>query len=117
MTLSDVRRTDSGGRGGCRRENRGWARTVEVETGLSGTCIKDTWTKPKGGRIKGRSGDGWGEGSGGGEMQTLYLKNNKKKKRTKKQSAETMYKDLDKRSHLGRKDQNRRRAQPLSSFL
>ena len=35
--------------------------------GSSGTCIKDTWTKPKGGRIEGESEDGccgeasWGE--------------------------------------------------------
>ena len=26
--------------------------------GFSGTSIKDTWTKPDRGRIKGRSGDG-----------------------------------------------------------
>ena len=25
----------------------------EKGEGLSGTCVKDTWTKPKGGRIKG----------------------------------------------------------------
>ena len=31
-------------------------------TGFSGTCIRDTWTKPKGGRIKGRRWGwlGWG---------------------------------------------------------
>ena len=29
--------------------------------GCQGTCIKDTWTKPKGvGRIEGGGGGGWG---------------------------------------------------------
>ena len=32
---------------------------VEGE-GLSGTCIKDTWTKPKGVGSRVGSGDGWG---------------------------------------------------------
>ena len=27
-----------------------------------GTCIKDTWTKPKGGRIEVGGRDGWGVG-------------------------------------------------------
>ena len=30
----------------------------EKEEGFSGTCIKDTWTKPKQDRIKEGSGDG-----------------------------------------------------------
>ena len=38
------------------RDNRGG--------GFSGTCMKDTWTKPKGGRIKGGK---WGW-LGGGEL-------------------------------------------------
>ena len=29
---------------------------------FSGTCIKDTWTKPKRGSIKGGNRDGWGGG-------------------------------------------------------
>ena len=37
--------------------------------GFSGTCIKDTWTKPKGARIKGGNGDGWG----GGKMETTVF--------------------------------------------
>ena len=49
------------------------------EEGFSGTSIKDTWTKPKGGRIKG--GDwgwlGWREVVGG-KWRQLYLNNNKK---------------------------------------
>ena len=36
--------------------------------GFSGTSIKDTWTKPKGGKIEGGNGDG-----GGGEMDTTVL--------------------------------------------
>ena len=48
--------------------------------GFSGTSIKDTWTKPKRGRIEGGR---WGwlgsGGSGGGIWRQLYLNNNKKK--------------------------------------
>ena len=41
------------------------------EEGFSGTCIKDTWTKPKwvGSRVGGGVGEKWGQ---------LYLNNNKK---------------------------------------
>ena len=41
---------------------------------LSGTCIKDTWTKPKGGRIEGGRW-GWLEWGGHGErkMETTVL--------------------------------------------
>ena len=47
--------------------------------GLSGTCIKDTWTKPKGRRSKGGSGDGLGGGEyGDGNWRQPYLNNNKK---------------------------------------
>ena len=46
---------------------------------FSGTYIKDTWTKPKWGRIKGGK---WGwlgwVGVVGGEWKQLYLNNNKK---------------------------------------
>ena len=46
--------------------------------GCQGTCIKDTWTKPKGGRIEGGR---WGWlGSGGvegGKWIQLYLNNKK----------------------------------------
>ena len=42
--------------------------------GHPGTCMKDTWTKPKGGRIEGGR---WGWvrqwGSGGGEIDTTVL--------------------------------------------
>ena len=43
-----------------------------------GTCIKDPWTKPKGGRIEvGRRGSvGWGEVVAG-KWRQLYLNNNK----------------------------------------
>ena len=42
--------------------------------GHQGTCIKDTWTKPKRGSIKGGRWGwlGWG-GSGGGKMETTIL--------------------------------------------
>ena len=44
----------------------------------SGTCIKDTWTKPKGGRVKG---GGWGcVGRVQGKWRQLYVNNNKKRK-------------------------------------
>ena len=36
--------------------------------GFSGTCIKDTWTKPKGARIKGGR---WG--MGGEKMETTVF--------------------------------------------
>ena len=39
---------------------------------LSGTCIKDTWTKPKGGRITGGKWGWLGEGSEG-KMETPVL--------------------------------------------
>ena len=45
---------------------------VEGE-GFSGTCIKDTWTKPKGVGSRVRSGDDWGEGSREGKMETTVL--------------------------------------------
>ena len=46
----------------------------------SETCIKDTWTKPKRGRIKGeRWGMGGVGGLVGGKWRQLYL--NKKKKK------------------------------------
>ena len=52
--------------------------------GFSGTTIKDTWTKPKVGRIKGGKWGwlGWG-GVVGGEWRKLYLNNNKKKLKNK----------------------------------
>ena len=47
--------------------------------GHQGTCRKDTWTKPKGGRIEGGR---WGwvgwEGVVGRKWRQLYLNNNKK---------------------------------------
>ena len=52
--------------------------------GFSGTCIKDPWTKPKGGRIEGGS---WGWlGSGGvvgRKWRQLYLNNKFKKLKNK----------------------------------
>ena len=49
------------------------------QEGFSGTCIKDTWTKPKRSRIKGGK---WGllgwRGAVGGKWRQLYLNNNKK---------------------------------------
>ena len=48
--------------------------------GFSGTCIKDPWTKPKGGQDR-----GWEVGMGGvgGKWRQLYLNNNTKKKKRK----------------------------------
>ena len=47
----------------------------EKREALSGTCVKDTWTKPKRGRIKGGK---WGwlvwRGEWKGEMETTVLK-------------------------------------------
>ena len=47
--------------------------------GHQGTCIKDTWTKPKVGRIKGGR---WGSlgwmGVMGGKWRKLYLNDNKR---------------------------------------
>ena len=34
---------------------------------FSGTCIKDTWTKPKGVGLREGGGDGWGGGEKWGE--------------------------------------------------
>ena len=46
--------------------------------GFSGTTIKDTWTKPRGGGIREGGGDAWGEGGVvGGKCRKLYLNNNK----------------------------------------
>ena len=44
------------------------------EEGITGTTIKDTWTKPRG-MVEAREGGGfgWGEGSGGGKMQTTVI--------------------------------------------
>ena len=49
---------------------------------FSGTCIQDTWTKPKRGRIKGgkRGWLGWGEVVRR-KWRQLYLNNSKKKKK------------------------------------
>ena len=53
----------------------------EKGEGFSGTTIKDTWTKPKGVRIKGGK---WGwlvcGVVVGGKWRHLYLNNNKKKR-------------------------------------
>ena len=42
-------------------------------TGHQGTCIKDTWTKPKGVGLRVEGGDGWGGGAGGVKMETTVL--------------------------------------------
>ena len=54
------------------------------------TCIKDPWTKPKGGRIEGRRWEWVGRGkwwweNGGYCTWTLILKNQKKKKKKEKE--------------------------------
>ena len=58
--------------------------------GFSGTSIKDTWTKPKGDRIKGGKWRwlGWG-GSSGGEIETTVLEQQLKKKNQILQFATT----------------------------
>ena len=46
-------------------------------TGCQGTCIKDTWTKPKGVALKVGGGDDWGgEGMVWEKWRQLYLNNN-----------------------------------------
>ena len=41
--------------------------------GLSGTCKKDTWTKPKGVGLRVGGGDGGSGRRSGGEMETAVL--------------------------------------------
>ena len=55
--------------------------------GFSGTCIKQPWTKPKGGRIKGGKWGwlGWG-GMVAGKQRPLNLNNNKKCEKNKSKS-------------------------------
>ena len=48
---------------------------------MSGTCIKDTWTKPKGVRSRVGDGDGWWGEMVGRKWRKLYLKKNLKKKK------------------------------------
>ena len=52
--------------------------------GCQGTCIKDTWTKPKGDGLRVGGGDGWGRGSRGGKMETTVLDQQYKKDNIKK---------------------------------
>ena len=48
------------------------------QTGLSGTCIRAAWTKPKGDRIRGGRWGWVGRGRGvGGKWRQLYLNNKK----------------------------------------
>ena len=61
--------------------SQGGGRRLQEKKGRQGTCIKDTWPKPKGGRIEGgRCGCLGFRGSGGGKWRQLYLNNNKKRK-------------------------------------
>ena len=58
----------------------------EKERGHQGTCIKDIWIRPKGGRIEGGR---WGSvqrvgGVGGAKWRHLYLNDNKKEKDKRK---------------------------------
>ena len=46
--------------------------------GLSGTCIKDMWTKPKGSRIKGGQWGWLGWGEWWQKWRQLYLNNSEK---------------------------------------
>ena len=54
--------------------------------GHQGTYIKDTWTKPKGDRIKGERWVvlGW-KGVVGGKWRQLYLNNNFKQRKKKEE--------------------------------
>ena len=57
-------------------------KNMKWKQGFSGTCIKDTWTKPKEGRIEGGR---WGWlGWGGWKWRQLYSNNNKKNLKTQK---------------------------------
>ena len=40
---------------------------------IKGTCIKGTWTKPKGVGWRVGGGDGWGGGRSRGKMETTVL--------------------------------------------
>ena len=57
-------------------DNRG-----KKSQGLQGTDIKDTWTKPKKGRIEGGrlGGRAWAGGSVGGKVETTVLEQQLKK--------------------------------------
>ena len=61
------------------RGARGWDNGGKRGEGFSGISIKDTWTKPKRGRIKGGKWGwlGWGEWWGV-QWRQRYLNNNKK---------------------------------------
>ena len=41
--------------------------------GCQGTCIKDSWTKPKGVGLRVGGGDGWVWGSGKEKMETTVI--------------------------------------------
>ena len=56
-----------------------------------GTCIKDTWTKPKRGRIEGRRWEIAGVGeSDGGKWRQLYLNNSEKREKYEKKKKTNM---------------------------
>ena len=40
---------------------------------FSGTCVEETWTKPKGVGSRGGGGDGWGRGEWWEKMETVVL--------------------------------------------
>ena len=46
--------------------------------GHQGTCVKDTWTQPKGVGLRVGGGMGGAGGCGGVKMETTVLDNNKK---------------------------------------
>ena len=60
------------------REEMGGDNGGEGEKGCQGTCIKDTWTKPKGVRIEGGRWGWLGQEVVRGKWRQLYLNNNKK---------------------------------------
>ena len=48
-----------------------------------GTTIRDSWTKPSGGGIRGGRWGGWTGGKGEGEMETMVKKKKEGTKRSK----------------------------------
>ena len=64
-----------------------WDNGEKKGKGPQGMCIKDPWTKPKGGRIQGGRWGWVGQGTVvAGKWRQRYLNNSKKKKRKKKKN-------------------------------
>ena len=63
-----------------------------------GTCIKDTWTKPKGIRLRVAGGDGWSDrqwwGENGDNCTWITIKKEKRERNMKKIKRKKNFKSL-----------------------